>query len=206
MLRIAHRSILLLLCTVMLVSLIAARPLAPRPASFQVGGAVLQDLPSAVTVHKTSAIARAYQARRPATAQALRLAEIKTRRELARATAAQPRPRAVAPAAPARIAGEGPWMRGQRVAQTARLDLYVGKRTFTADQVAALAPRIEQALRAAERRFGTTLKHRVSLGFYGVPLKKGVRGMAYTDERRAELFYRPDDDLGGAVTIAAHEL
>jgi hypothetical protein len=97
-------------------------------------------------------------------------------------------------------------MRGQLVRQTERLDLYVGKNSFSADQVAELAPRIEQALRNAERRFGTTLAHRVSLGFYRLPPKRGVRGMAYTAEQRAELFYRPGEDPSRALTIAAHEL
>jgi hypothetical protein len=104
--------------------------------------------------------------------------------------------------------GDGPWMRGQFVVQTERLDLYVGKKTFSADEVASVAPALERALRADERRFGTTLKHRVSVAFYRVALapKKGVRGMAYTDEGRAELFYRPGESLGRALTIAAHEL
>ena len=77
--------------------------------------------------------------------------------------------------------------RGQIVAQTERLDLYVGAKTFSAEQVAELAPRIERALQLAERHFGTTLKYRVSVGFYRKPPQKGVRGMAYTDEARAEL-------------------
>src|SRR5829696_1122331 len=67
---------------------------------------------------------------------------------------------------PARLPGSGPWMPGTLVIQTERLDLYVGKQTFSSDQVAALAPLIEQLLRDNEARFGTSLKQRVSVAFY----------------------------------------
>jgi hypothetical protein len=99
-------------------------------------------------------------------------------------------------------------MRGSLLAQTERLDLYLGTATFSADQVAALAPLLEQALRDDEARFGTKLKHRVSLGFYRPALapQRGVRGMAYTDSGRVELFYRPNEDIGRAATVIAHEL
>ena len=115
-------------------------------------------------------------------------------------------PRAVAKPVPAMIAGNGPWMRGQLVAQTQRLDLYVGKNTFSADQIADRAAKLERVLRAAEDYFGTTLKRRISIGFYSKPPKRGVRGMAYTSEGRVELYYRPDEDIGRATTIAMHEL
>jgi hypothetical protein len=110
--------------------------------------------------------------------------------------------------APAFIPGEGPWMAGTRVAQTERLDLYVGKQTFSAEEVAALAPLIEQLLRDAERRMNTPLGYRVSVGFYRVALApaRDVRGMAYTSEARAELFYRPGESVERAATVAAHEL
>ncbi|HEU5100985.1 MAG TPA: hypothetical protein VFU22_18295 [Roseiflexaceae bacterium] len=107
---------------------------------------------------------------------------------------------------PAMIAGKGPWMRGELVAQTQRLDLYVGKNTFSADQIAGRADKLERVLRAAEDYFGTMLDHRISLGFYRTPPKRGVRGMAYTDEGRVELFYRSGEDIGRATTIAMHEM
>jgi len=99
-------------------------------------------------------------------------------------------------------------MSGTLVVQTERLDLYVGKQTFSAEQVAALAPLLEQLLSDNEMRFGTTLEHRVSIGFYrpAIAPRRGVRGMAYTDTGRAEIFYRPNEDIGRAATIAAHEL
>lgn len=109
---------------------------------------------------------------------------------------------------PGWVDGEGPWMRGTRVAQTERVDLYVGLKTFSAEQVAALAPRLEAALRHGEERIGTTLGRRVSLAFYRPALapSRGTRGIAYTEEGRAEVFYRPYEEPGRALTIAAHEL
>jgi hypothetical protein len=113
-----------------------------------------------------------------------------------------------AASAPVRLAGDGPLMPGNLVIQTERLDFYVGKQTFNADQVAALAPLIEQLLRDNEARFGTTLRRRVSVAFYRVGLApgRGVRGMAYTDEGRTEVFYRPNESVERAATVAAHEL
>jgi len=97
-------------------------------------------------------------------------------------------------------------MRGQLVAQTQRLDLYIGKNSFSVDQIAGRAAKLERVLRAAEDYFGTTLTRRISLGFYSKPPKRGVRGMAYTSEGRVELYYRPDEDIGRATTVAMHEL
>jgi hypothetical protein len=187
--RIAYRPLALLLCSVMLVGLIAVSPPiaqerarvehrsapAPAPQPRQAAPA-----PRRVALPSASADIRADQAAQRAMARAAR--------------------------PPAWLAGDGPSMRGERVAQTDRLDIYVGSKTFSADTVAALAPKIERALRLGEMRFGTKLTYRVSLGFYRKPPKKGVRGMAYTDEARAELFYLPGEDTGRALTIAAHEL
>jgi hypothetical protein len=111
-------------------------------------------------------------------------------------------------AAPAHIPGSGPWMRGELVAQTERLDLYVGLRTFAPEQIAAAAPQIEMLLRESERRFGTTLDSRVSLAFYRPALApdKDTRGIAYTEHGRAEIYYRPYERLDRAVAVATHEL
>jgi len=109
---------------------------------------------------------------------------------------------------PAMIPGSGPWMRGTRVAQTERLDLYVGLRTFTPEQIATAAPRLEQLLRENERRIGTVLDSRVSIAFYRPALApdRDTRGIAYTEHGRAEVYYRPDEDLDRAMIIATHEL
>jgi hypothetical protein len=110
--------------------------------------------------------------------------------------------------APLPIAGDGPAMRGTRVAQTERLDLYVGLKTFSAAQVAAVAPRLERYLRYNEERLGTTLGQRVSLAFYRPALApdRSTRGVAYTEEARAEVYYRPYESIDRAAIIAAHEL
>jgi hypothetical protein len=115
---------------------------------------------------------------------------------------------AAPPPAPARIPGEGPAMAGTRVAQTERLDLYVGKQTFSAEQIAEIAPLLEQLLRDNEARIGTTIDRRLSIAFYRTALapQRGVRGMAYTDTGRTEIFYRPNEDIGRAATVVAHEL
>jgi hypothetical protein len=206
MLRIAYRALVLLVCAVMLVGLIAARPLKPIPSpTFERSRLKQLQLPAIAESRppdrSNAKAARSKQTPPPSPAAPGREPETERPARLERVAAPQ-----AAAIAPAPIAGSGPWMRGQFVRQTERLDLYVGKNSFSADQVADLAPRIEQALSNAERRFGTTLAHRVSLGFYRLPPKRGVRGMAYTAERRAELFYRPGEDPGRALTIAAHEL
>lgn len=112
------------------------------------------------------------------------------------------------PDRPFPIAGNGPAMRGTRVAQTERLDLYVGVNTFSPDQIANLADHIEQVLRDDESWFGTRLTRRVSLGFYqpATAQIRGTRGMAFTDEARAEVYFARDEDVGKAMVIVAHEL
>jgi hypothetical protein len=109
---------------------------------------------------------------------------------------------------PAHLPGSGPWMRGTLVTQTERLDLYVGLKTFSAEQVAAIAPRLESYLRQNEWRFGTTLDQRVSVAFYRPAMApdRGTRGVAYTEEGRAEIYYRPHEDIDRAAVIVAHEL
>lgn len=112
------------------------------------------------------------------------------------------------PPAPARIDGDGPYMPGTLVAQTERLDLIVGGSTFTPEQIAAIAPLIEQALREDEIHFGTTLEHRVTIAFYRPKIApiRGVRGLAYTDTGQTEIYYQPYEDVERAVTVVAHEL
>lgn len=202
--RIAYQALVLLVCGVTLVGLIAARPLAPSPAPALAASL----LPRAQAAAPRSApAARSPSSAHPAAVQ--RPSRAALRRALADDPAArvQPRPKAPAPRpAPARIPGNGPKLRGALVAQTERLDLYIGKGSFSQAQVADRAAKLERVLRAAEDYFGTTLKHRVSIGFYRVPPKKGVRGMAYTAERRVELYYRAGEDMGRATTIAMHEL
>lgn len=107
------------------------------------------------------------------------------------------------------VPGDGPPMRGTLVMQTERLDVYVGKGSFSLEQVAALAPRLERLLMVNENGFWPTkLDHRVSIGFYSrasAP-SRGTRGMAYTAESRIEVYFNADEDPAKAATIAAHEL
>jgi hypothetical protein len=210
--RIFSRALALLICAVMFAGLIAARPLrTPNERSQPLASASpLSLLPAAgaqklasnsqPSLSKTApAVGRANELEQPDDLRADLPAE---RFHALSAT----QPSVVAKPVPAMIAGNGPWMRGQLVAQTQRIDLYVGKSSFSSDQIAELAPKFERVLRAAEDYFGTTLQHRISIGFYSRPPKRGVRGMAYTDEGRVELYYRPDEETGRAVTVAMHEM
>lgn len=201
MLRIAYRALVLLICGVMLIGLIAARPLrrgaelaesAASPRHLDLGAA-----PRA-PIQATAPAARRDIANPRGEIQRAQLAGRAAAARLAR----KPRPKPV----PAMIPGDGPRMRGERVAQTQRLDLYVGKGSFSAEQIASLSPKFERVLRAAEDYFGTTLKRRISLGFYRTAPKRGVRGMAYTSDGRVELYYRAGEETGRAVTIAMHEM
>jgi hypothetical protein len=100
-------------------------------------------------------------------------------------------------------------MRGELVAQTARLDVYVGRGTFDADLVAEVAPALERMLLQDEQGFWPTrLDRRISIGFYsmGSAPSRGTRGMAYTADGRIEIYFRPGEDIRSAVTIASHEL
>ncbi|MFO7166756.1 MAG: hypothetical protein DIU80_001895 [Chloroflexota bacterium] len=110
--------------------------------------------------------------------------------------------------APPRISGNGPPMPGTLVAQTERLDIYVGIHTFSPEQVAEVAPLLEELLRLNEERFGTTLDRRISLAFYRTARApdSDTRGIAYTEEGRAEVFYQPHGSIDRAVMVAAHEL
>jgi hypothetical protein len=205
MLRIAYRPIVLLVCTVMLVGLIAARPLSSEDSMARVEAIRAERRIAPRAAPRAARAPAARRVPRPTAAQ-IRRAAADTGREQRGLPAPKPKPKPAPKPVPARIPGDGPWMRGERIAQTERLDLYVGKNTFSADQIAGLAPKFERVLRAAEDYFGTTLKRRVSIAFYRNPPKKGVRGMAFTDEGRIELYYRPGEDTGRAVTIAMHEM
>jgi hypothetical protein len=101
---------------------------------------------------------------------------------------APPAPEATVP--PPFIAGDGPWMRGTRVAQTGRVDVYVGLRTFTAEQVRVIAPRLEELLRGNEERFGFQLNRRVSLAFYRPALAPSkIRAALRTPKKGALRFF-----------------
>ena len=214
--RICSRALALLICAVMFVGLIGARPLRPptKRDLRLIGAASISLLPA----RAAQGLAIASQAGARAQAElplpqsdniSLKeelMAELRSDAPAERFQAMSVVEPAVAKPVPAMIAGNGPRMRGQLVAQTQRLDLYVGSKSFSADQIAGRAAKLERVLRAAEDYFGTTLTRRISLGFYSKPPKRGVRGMAYTSEGRVELYYRPDEDIGRATTVAMHEL
>ncbi len=109
---------------------------------------------------------------------------------------------------PPMLGGFGPHMAGELVLQTERLDVYVGLRTFTPEQVQVAAERLELMLVDNERRFGTELRRRVSIAFYRPSLARyrGIRGLAMTDEGRAEVYYAPHESIDRALVVASHEL
>jgi hypothetical protein len=215
--RICSRALALLICAVMFVGLIGARSLSSptKRDPLPTGVSAISLLPTRDAQEFTIATQAAPSARAELSIsqadnrslKAELMAELRSARAAERFHALSvAEPGAVAKPVPAMIAGNGPRMRGQLVAQTQRLDLYVGKNTFSAGQVADRAAKFERVLRAAEDYFGTTLTRRISLGFYSSPPKRGVRGMAYTDEGRVEIYYRPDEDIGRATTVAMHEM
>lgn len=106
---------------------------------------------------------------------------------------------------PVWIPGDGPWMRGTLVAQTERLDFYIGRGTFSEEEVRRLAQDVEWALNVMEQRFGERLQRRVSIGIYRSG-PRNVRGLAFTDEGRVEMYYRPGESLERAGAVATHEL
>jgi hypothetical protein len=216
--RICSRALALLICAVMFVGLIGARPLSlPTQRDLLLPGALAisllpaRDAQGFAITRQAGAGAPDAELAIPQTNDRVQADDLLTQLRAERAAErfhalSVVEPGAVAKPSPAMIAGDGPWMRGQLVAQTQRLDLYVGKNTFSSDQIAGLASKFERVLRAAEDYFGTTLKRRISIGFYSKPPKRGVRGMAYTNEGRVELYYRPGEETGRAVTVAMHEI
>ena len=216
--RICSRALVLLICAVMFAGLIGARPLSPatdrKLLLTNVSAISLLPAGDAQEFAIESQVAPSLRAADQALPRADSLAQEDDLLADLRAARAAERfhtlsvvePQPVAKPVPAMIPGNGPQMRGQLVVQTQRLDLYVGKNTFSATQVADRAAKLERVLRAAEDYFGTTLKRRISIGFYSRPPKRGVRGMAYTSEGRVELYYRADEDIGRATTVAMHEI
>lgn len=107
------------------------------------------------------------------------------------------------------LPGRGPILPGEFVYAGRRIDFYVGRGTFSADQVRDLAVKIEYALGYLQRRFDVQLTDRVSIGFYNPALAptSDTRGIAYTHDRtNIRLFYGPNDDTYKALVIATHEL
>jgi hypothetical protein len=220
MFRIFRPALVLFASALLGIGLIAARPLPTRSsvAPSADGGAPQAELVPTLEARPLTPTVEVAQIERPQSSPLWSSAEVEVasiKAESLRAlalrasvTKAEAAPEPAPDPAPARIPGDGPHMAGTLVAQTARLDFYVGKNTFSAQQVAELAPLIERLLRKNELRFGTTLDHRVSLAFYRTALapSRGVRGLAFTDSGRAELYYRPYEDIGRAATIVAHEL
>lgn len=135
-------------------------------------------------------------------------AALSGQQRITQSLATVPKRLAKLPDRPFAIPGEGPRLRGTLVAKTERLDIYVGVKTFPADQIAGLADRVEQLLRDDEAWFGTRLTRRISIGFYrpAAAQIKGVRGMAFTDQARAEVYFAEGEDLNRAFVIAAHEI
>ena len=211
--RIYSRAIVLLICAIMFVGLIGARPLSPAAERnlLLAGASSISLIPAQSFAVTPQAEERAPTALSSPQAnnQSLKdelMAELRTAAPVERFQTMSVAAPAAAKPVPAMIPGNGPWMRGELVAQTQRLDLYIGKNSFSADQIAGRAAKLERVLRAAEDYFGTTLTRRISIGFYSKPPKRGVRGMAYTSEGRVELYYRSDEDIGRATTVAMHEL
>ncbi len=107
------------------------------------------------------------------------------------------------------LPGRGPVLPGEFVYAGRRLDFYVGRATFSADQVRDLAVKVEYALGYLQRRFDVELTDRVSIGFYNPALAptSDTRGIAYTHDRTViHIFYGPREETYQALVIITHEL
>jgi hypothetical protein len=107
------------------------------------------------------------------------------------------------------LPGRGASLPGELIASGRRLDFYVGRGTFSADEVAAMALKAEYALSYIQKRFDAQLTRRVSVGFYstGQAPGRGTRGIAYTyGDTNVRVYYRPGEDQHDALVILSHEL
>lgn len=107
------------------------------------------------------------------------------------------------------LPGRGPELPGEFVYGGRRLDFFVGRSTFSSDEVADLAIKAEHALSYIQKRFATSLSERVSVGVYHASQApyKGTRGIAYTyGDTNVRIYYRPGEDQHKALVILSHEL
>jgi hypothetical protein len=98
---------------------------------------------------------------------------------------------------------------GEFVYAGRRLDFYVGRGSFSAEQVADMAIKAEHALSYIQKRFAVTLSERVSVGVYAASQapSRGTRGIAYTyGSTNVRIYYRPGEDQHDALIILSHEL
>lgn len=107
------------------------------------------------------------------------------------------------------LPGRGPELPGEFVHAGRRLDFFVGRGTFSPDEVAELAVKSEHVLSYIQKRFAVTLSERVSVGVYAASQApgRGTRGIAYTyGDTNVRIYYRPGEDKHDALCILAHEL
>jgi hypothetical protein len=107
------------------------------------------------------------------------------------------------------LPGRGPELPGEFIHAGRRLDFYVGRATFSGEQVAEMAIKAEHALSYIQKRFATTLSERVSVGVYAASQApgRGTRGIAYTyGDTNVRIYYRPGEDQHKALVILSHEL
>ncbi|PDV98696.1 hypothetical protein [Candidatus Chloroploca asiatica] len=106
------------------------------------------------------------------------------------------------------LPGRGPALPGEFVYASRRADFYVGRGTFSPEQVIQLALKSEHALSYMQRRFAVTLNERISAGVYHTSLApgRGTRGIAYTyGHTNVRIYYRANEDMHNALVILAHE-
>ena len=107
------------------------------------------------------------------------------------------------------LPGRGIELPGDLISTGRRLDFYVGRGTYSADEVAALALKAERALSYMQKRFAVPLEARVSVGVYAASQApgRGTRGIAYTHgDTNVRIYYRPGEDQHHALVVLSHEL
>ncbi len=107
------------------------------------------------------------------------------------------------------LPGRGPSLPGEMVFSGRRIDVYVGRGTFSAEEVADLGVKAEWALSYIQKRFDAQLTRRISVGVYSASQApgKGTRGIAYTyGDTNVRIYYRSGEDQHDALVILSHEL
>jgi hypothetical protein len=107
------------------------------------------------------------------------------------------------------LPGRGPSIPGEMVYTGRRIDMYVGRGTFSSEEVAAMGVKAEWALSYIQKRFDAQLTERISVGVYSTSQApgRGTRGIAYTyGTTNVRIYYRADESQHDALVILSHEM
>jgi hypothetical protein len=107
------------------------------------------------------------------------------------------------------LPGRGPSLPGEIVYTGRRIDVYVGRGTFSSEEVAAIGVKAEWALSYIQKRFDAQLTERISVGVYSASQApgRGTRGIAYTyGTTNVRIYYRAGESQHDALVVLSHEM